>query len=58
MYECEPDGLACIEQAGGKSQATASGQRILDDEAPEELHQRTPVILGSPDEVEKVASFL
>ena len=40
-----------IEQAGGKALA-APGQRILDVQ-PSDIHQRTPVILGSADEVDK-----
>ena len=55
MYEANPMAML-IEQAGGKALA-ATGQRILDVQ-PEDIHQRTPVILGSADEVDLVASHL
>jgi len=45
-----------VEQAGGKAFA-APGKRILDVE-PKNIHQRTPVILGSPEEVEHVIAQL
>jgi fructose-1,6-bisphosphatase I len=51
MYEANPIAMI-IEQAGGKAYA-APGQRILE-RVPGGIHQRTPVILGSPDEVEQV----
>jgi fructose-1,6-bisphosphatase I len=54
LYEANP--LAFIvEQAGGL--ATDGARRILDIE-PTELHQRTPLYIGSKDEVETVAEFL
>ena len=53
MYEANPMALL-IEQAGGA--ATTGYQRILDI-APEKLHQRVPVILGSKNEVERVTSY-
>ncbi len=53
LYEANP--IAFIaEQAGGS--ATDGHQRILDKQ-PESLHQRTPLIVGSKKEVEKVVSF-
>jgi fructose-1,6-bisphosphatase I len=55
MYEANPMSMI-IEQAGGKALA-APGQRILD-VAPTDIHQRTPVILGSADEVDHVAAQL
>ncbi|MCC7546617.1 MAG: class 1 fructose-bisphosphatase [Burkholderiales bacterium] len=55
MYEANPMAML-IEQAGGKAFA-APGQRILDVQ-PEDIHQRTAVILGSPDEVDHVAAHL
>jgi len=55
MYEANPMAML-IEQAGGTALA-APGQRILDVQ-PEDIHQRTPVILGSAEEVERVASHL
>ncbi len=54
LYEGNPMALV-IEQAGG---AAATGeQRILEVE-PRKLHQRCPVILGSPEEVEHVTRRL
>jgi len=55
MYEANPMSML-IEQAGGKALA-APGQRIMD-VAPTDIHQRIPVILGSPDEVDHVATHL
>jgi fructose-1,6-bisphosphatase I len=54
MYEANPMAMV-IEQAGGK--AMAGKQRILEI-PPETLHQRTSVVLGSPDEVERVVALL
>jgi fructose-1,6-bisphosphatase I len=45
-----------IEQAGGKA-LVAPGQRVLDVQ-PTDIHERTPVILGSSDEVDHVAAQL
>jgi len=53
MYEANPMSLL-IEQAGGA--ATTGTQRILDVQ-PEALHQRVSVILGSKNEVERVARY-
>jgi fructose-1,6-bisphosphatase I len=53
MYEANPMAFL-IEQAGGK--ATTGRQRILDI-APEKLHQRVPVILGSRNEVDRVTAY-
>jgi fructose-1,6-bisphosphatase I len=55
MYEANPMAFL-IEQAGGKAYATPE-QRILD-VAPTAIHQRVPVVLGSPDEVDHVLSQL
>ena len=44
-----------VEQAGGK--ATDGSERILD-KAPTKLHQRCPLVIGSPDMVDKVAEFI
>jgi len=54
MYEANPMAMI-MEQAGGT--ASAGTQRILDIE-PTNLHQRTSVVMGSPDEVEHVVSRL
>ncbi|HJW25389.1 MAG TPA: class 1 fructose-bisphosphatase [Rhodocyclaceae bacterium] len=53
MYEANPMAFL-VEQAGGA--ATTGRQRILDLQ-PQKLHQRVPVILGSRNEVERVASY-
>lgn len=54
LYECNPLAFV-IEQAGGK--ASDGFQRIMEIE-PTELHQRTPVFLGSPKLVERVEEFI
>lgn len=53
MYEANPMGFV-IEQAGGL--ATNGKNRILDI-SPQQLHQRTGVILGSKKEVELITSY-
>ena len=53
MYEANPMGWL-VEQAGGA--ATNGHQRILDIQ-PTQLHERVSVILGSKNEVERVASY-
>ncbi len=55
MYEANPMAML-VEQAGGNALA-APGARILDVQ-PTDIHQRTPVILGSPDEVDHVVRHL
>jgi fructose-1,6-bisphosphatase I len=55
MYEANPMSML-IEQAGGKAVASPS-QRIMDI-TPSDIHQRTPVILGSADEVDLVVKHL
>jgi fructose-1,6-bisphosphatase I len=53
LYEANP--LAFVaEQAGGV--ATDGKQRILDIQ-PKAMHERTPLIIGSKDEVQRVISF-
>ncbi|MGF1492279.1 MAG: class 1 fructose-bisphosphatase [Microcoleaceae cyanobacterium] len=54
LYESAPMAFL-IEQAGGK--ATTGMQSIMDFE-PEKLHQRTPLIIGSPEDVDLVVSFI
>ena len=54
MYEANPMAMI-VEQAGGK--AFAGRRRILEVH-PESLHQRTAVIMGSPDEVDSVLVHL
>ncbi|WP_018126645.1 class 1 fructose-bisphosphatase [Balneola vulgaris] len=54
MYECNPLGFI-IEQAGGM--ATDGKIRVMDIE-PNAIHQRTPIYIGSPENVEHVMDFL
>lgn len=44
-----------VEQAGGK--AIDGSQRTLDI-MPEQIHQRTPIFIGSPDENDKLQKHL
>jgi fructose-1,6-bisphosphatase I len=54
MYECNP--LAFIvEKAGG---AASDGHRRIMEITPESLHQRTPLFIGSKEEVRLVERFL
>jgi len=54
LYECAP--MAFIaEQAGGS--ATTGRMPVLD-VRPEDIHQRCPFFVGSPDDVEELLSFL
>jgi fructose-1,6-bisphosphatase I len=54
LYEANPMAMI-VEQAGGK--AFAGRQRLLEVQ-PKSVHQRTPVILGSPTEVDRVLEHL
>ena len=54
LYECNPLSFL-VEQAGGKS--SNGFQRILELEATE-LHQRTPIFIGSSQMVERVEQLL
>ncbi|KAJ6778228.1 FRUCTOSE-16-BISPHOSPHATASE-RELATED [Salix koriyanagi] len=54
LYECAPMSYL-VEQAGGK--ATDGHQRILDIK-PQQIHQRAPIFIGSPDEVDKLQQYL
>lgn len=54
MYECKPLSFI-IEQAGGK--ATDGINRIMEIE-PESIHQRTPIYVGSTENVNHVMDFL
>jgi len=54
LYEANPMSFV-VEQAGGR--ARDGGQRVLEI-IPEQLHQRTPLIVGSPKNVEEVERFL
>lgn len=53
MYECNPMAFI-VEQAGGK--ATTGRERVLDI-LPTELHQRTPLAIGSLNMVEHIESL-
>lgn len=54
LYECNPLAFI-IEQAGGK--ATTGVKRIMELDI-KELHQRTPLFLGSADMVDKAMEFM
>jgi fructose-1,6-bisphosphatase I len=54
LYECNPLAFL-VEQAGGK--ATDGRRRILEIQ-PTELHQRTPIYIGSKNMVEKAEVFV
>lgn len=53
LYEANPMAML-IEQAGG---AASTGRGRILDVAPEALHQRVPVILGSREEVERLERY-
>lgn len=54
LYECNPMAFL-VEQAGGK--ATTGSTRIMELQ-PTELHQRTPIVIGSADMVTEVEQFM
>ncbi|KAK2845557.1 hypothetical protein Q7C36_010411 [Tachysurus vachellii] len=53
LYECNPMAFI-MEQAGGM--ATTGAMDVLDIQ-PESIHQRAPVVLGSPDDVKEYISI-
>ena len=54
MYEANPLGyVAC--QAGG---AASNGRQPVMDIMPENLHQRTPLIVGNKHEVEEIVALI
>ncbi|HCI03881.1 MAG: class 1 fructose-bisphosphatase [Candidatus Peribacteraceae bacterium] len=53
-YECGPFSYL-VEQAGG---ASSDGTKAILDKEITDLHQRTPIIIGSKNEVERVCSIL
>ena len=55
MYEANPMAFI-IEQAGGKA-LVAPEHRVMDVQ-PTDIHQRTPIVIGSPAEVDHVAAVL
>ncbi|XAR68874.1 Fructose-bisphosphatase, partial [Bertholletia excelsa] len=54
LYECAPMSYL-VEQAGGN--ATDGHKRILGIK-PVQIHQRTPIFIGSPDEIGKLEKYL
>ncbi len=54
MYECNPLSMV-IEQAGGLS---INGKSRILEITPKSIHQRTPIYIGSKDNVQKVKEFL
>jgi fructose-1,6-bisphosphatase I len=54
LYETAPLAFL-LEQAGGKA---SDGQTPLLDLIPSKLHQRTPLVIGSPEDVALVESFI
>ncbi|CAL5420240.1 unnamed protein product [Camellia sinensis] len=54
LYECAPMSYL-VEQAGGK--AIDGHQRILEIK-PTQIHQRSSIFIGSPDEIEKLEKYL
>ncbi|MFK8007383.1 MAG: class 1 fructose-bisphosphatase [Saprospiraceae bacterium] len=55
LYECNPLAFV-VEQAGGKAINTKL-ERIMEME-PVELHQRTAIVIGSPDMVDEMKEFV
>lgn len=53
LYECNPMAFI-MEQAGGM--ATTGSMNVLDIQ-PTNIHQRVPVVLGSPDDVQEYISI-
>ena len=54
MYECNPLSLI-MEQAGGMA---TNGEKRIMEVMPDSIHQRTPIYMGSKQNVEKVMEFL
>ena len=54
MYECNPMAFI-VEAAGGR--ASDGRTRILELQ-PKELHERTPIFIGSEEDVKKVEEFM
>ena len=54
MYEANPVAFIA-EQAGGKA---SDGRRRILEVAPEDVHQRTPLVIGSADLVERYEAFV
>jgi fructose-1,6-bisphosphatase I len=54
LYECNPLAFIC-QQAGG---AAIDGSRDIMEVMPDELHQRSPLYLGSKDSVDTARELL
>ena len=54
LYEASPLAMV-VEQAGGSA---SNGKKAILDIIPENLHQRTPLIIGSKEDVEEACEFL
>jgi fructose-1,6-bisphosphatase I len=54
MYEANPMAFI-VEQAGGRA---IDGRRRILEKQPETLHQRTPLVIGSPEMVTRAEAFL
>ena len=54
LYEASPLAFVC-EQAGGSA---TDGKTAIRDVIPTELHQRTPLYIGSPDDVADALRFV
>ena len=54
MYECNPMAFI-VEQAGGRA---SNGKQRLLDVKPDSLHQRTPIFIGSEEDVLLVEKFM
>jgi fructose-1,6-bisphosphatase I len=54
MYECNPLSFI-IEQAGGTS---IDGKERIMEKVPESIHERSPIYIGSPENVKKVKELL
>lgn len=54
MYECNPLSFI-IEQAGGKA---TNGEKRIMEVIPESIHQRSPIYIGSRENVDRVLDFL
>ncbi|MEE9257165.1 MAG: class 1 fructose-bisphosphatase [bacterium] len=53
LYECNPMSFI-VEEAGGRA---SDGKRRIREIAPEKLHQRVPLIIGSREDVEEAERF-
>ena len=54
MYECNPMAFI-IEQAGGLA---INGEKRILDIAPETIHQKSPIFIGSADMVKLISKFI